>query len=77
MRVEEEAIAALVCRQLGVERVGLEDLLVEDLGAESADILNLVAALEDRYGITIAEEELGGLRTVGDLVERVRAAESG
>ena len=77
MKVDLDAIAALVGRQLGVERVEPGDQLVEDLGAESADLLNLVAALEDGYGVTIEEEELPGLRTVRDLFERVQTGPHG
>lgn len=73
MKVELSAVTALVGRQLGVEAVGPDDQLVEDLDAGSADVLNLVAALEDRYGITIEEEELPDLRTVRDLYQRVLA----
>lgn len=58
--------------QLGADRVRPEDRFQEDLDAESADLLNIVAAAEDRWGITIAEEEMAGLITVGDLLELVR-----
>ena len=70
--VELDDIRSLVRVQLGVARVGADDHLASDLGAESADVVNLVAAVEDRYGLTIDEEELADLRTVRDLYERVR-----
>ncbi len=57
---------------MGLTRAGAEDDLVSDLGAESADLVNLVAALEDKYQIVVGEEELPDLRTVRDLFERVR-----
>ena len=69
-----DGVKSLVCLQLGLARVGTEDDLVSDLGAESADLVNLVAAVEDKYGIFIDEEELPDLKTVRDLFERVRAA---
>jgi acyl carrier protein len=47
--------------------VAAEDRLLEDLGARSLDQVNVVAALEDRYGIEIGEDELPDLRTVADL----------
>ena len=65
-------IEELVRIQLGIAEVGVTDRLVEDLGAESADVLNLIAALEDRYGITVEEEEIPDLRTVADLADLVR-----
>ncbi len=64
-------IRSMVCLQLGLARVGESDDLVSDLGAESADLVNLVAALEDRYDIVVAEHELADLRTVKDLFRRV------
>ena len=69
--VSLDDIRSLVRLQLGLARVGADDELVSDLGAESADVVNLVAAVEDRYGIVVGEEELPGLKTVRDLFERV------
>lgn len=83
-RIRDE-ILTLVAVQLGVVRreiarrpgksggsgVRPEDRLIGDLGAESSDLLNLVANLEERFGITIAEEELPDLVTVEDLIQRV------
>jgi acyl carrier protein len=57
----------LVAVQLGRRRVAAEDRLLEDLGARSLDQVNVVAALEDRYGIEIGEDELPDLCTVADL----------
>ncbi len=66
-----DEIRELVGLQLGIKDVRAADDLMADLGAESADVVNIVAALEDRYGITIAEEELPDLKTVTDLHQRV------
>ncbi|MCP3958845.1 MAG: acyl carrier protein [bacterium] len=70
--VEIDDIRSLVCVQLGLARVVDEDHLVSDLGAESADVVNLIAAVEDKYGIEIAEDEIPDIHTVRDLYERVR-----
>lgn len=67
-----EDVKALVAMQLGVAAVDAGDHLVEDLGAESADVVNVVAAVEDRWGVEIGEDELAEIRTVGDLYERAR-----
>ena len=63
----EQEVVDLVAMQLGAAGVVPGDRLVEELGAESADVLNLVATLEDRYGIEIAEEEIPRLATVADV----------
>jgi acyl carrier protein len=71
MAVTIDDVLSLVAVQLGRKRVAAEDRLVEDLGAESLDLVNIVAALEDLYGIDIPEEEIADLRTVADLHARV------
>ena len=67
MTVGVKEVQDLVAVQLGRRRVAAEDRLLEDLGARSLDQVNVVAALEDRYGIEIGEHELPDLRTVADL----------
>jgi acyl carrier protein len=62
-----EEIRALVGRQLGLRDVRLEDDIAADLGAVSADIINIVAALEDLYRVVIGEEELPDIHTVEQL----------
>jgi acyl carrier protein len=68
-----DEVRRLVAVQLGRRTVAPGDRLVEDLGAESMDLVNLVAATEERYGIEVAEEEISDLRTVADLHRLVAA----
>lgn len=68
----EQEILDLVALQLGAKTVAPGDRLVEELGAESADVLNLVATLEDRYEIEINEEEIPQLSTVADVHQLVQ-----
>ena len=67
MTVTIDEIREMVGLQLGKKDVRAEDELQADLGAESADVANLVAVLEDRYGVEIDEEELPDLVSVADL----------
>ena len=67
MTVSPEEIADLVGLQLGLEGVSPQARIIEDLGAESADVMNIVAAVEDKYGVSIAEETIPDIRTVLDL----------
>jgi acyl carrier protein len=60
-------IARLVSLQLGAHTVRGDDYLVEDLGAESADLINLVATLEERYHVHLDETALARVHTVADL----------
>ena len=66
-----EEIIKLVGLQLGKRSVTPTDRLVEDLGAESADVANLVAAVESKYGITVKESEIARIFTPQDLFELV------
>lgn len=71
MTISIDDVAELVRVQLGARSVRAEDRLLEDLAAESADVLNIVAAAEDRWGVVIGEEELIDLVTVTDLFEKI------
>lgn len=67
-----DEIKKLVSLQLGVREVAEDSLLVEDLSAESADVANIIAALEDKYKITVKESEIAKIRTPADLFELVK-----
>ena len=44
---------------------------VDDLGADSIDLLELVLAFEDEFGIQIDEDDIKNIRTVGDIVDYI------
>jgi len=77
MIIDTNEFLELVRTQLGAAAVRPDNRFQEDLDAESADVLNIVAAAEDRWGITIGEEEMADLATVGDLLELVRRRADG
>lgn len=56
---------------LPAEKVTAESKIVEDLGADSLDVVELLSRLEDEYGITIPDEDVEGLLTVGDVVNEI------
>lgn len=65
----------LVGLQLGKPNIDETAHFVEELGAESADILNIVLAVEDKYHVSIAESEMSEIRSTADLyalVERLK-----
>ncbi len=66
-----QEIERLVRLQLGKREVRGSDRLAEDLGAESADVANIVAAAEERFGAEIPEEQIARIVTVSDLFEVV------
>ncbi len=70
--VTKDEILKLVELQLGKRGLRENDRLVEELGAESADVANLVAAAEEKYGIAIKESEIARIFTPADLFELVQ-----
>jgi acyl carrier protein len=70
--ITQDEIRRLVGLQLGIRTVQAGDRLVEDLGAESADVANLVAAAEEKYGIAIKESEIARIFTPADLFELIQ-----
>jgi len=67
LTVSMDEIKKLVGMQLGKRNVNENNRFVEDLGAESADVANIVATVEENYGITIKEAEIARLFTPADL----------
>ncbi len=55
------------------EKVTLEANLAEDLGADSLDAVELIMALEDKYGIVIDDDTARTIATVKDLVDYIEA----
>jgi acyl carrier protein len=65
----------VIVEQLNVEEddVNEEASFVDDLGADSLDIVELVMALEEQFSISIPDEEAENIKTVGDAVEYIKA----
>ena len=67
----EERVKKIIIEQLGVkeEDVKPEASFVDDLGADSVDLVELVMAMEEEFNVgEIDEDDLTGLKTVGDCV---------
>ncbi len=75
MSAVEEKVKSIVVNQLGVneEEVTNEASFVEDLGADSLDIVELVMALEEEFGIEIPDEEAEKIRTIGEAITFIEA----
>ena len=69
-----EKLCALIAEQFGVEpdTVTADTAFVDDLGADSVDLVELVMAMEEEFEIgETQEEDLGNLKTVGDAVNYI------
>jgi acyl carrier protein len=69
-----DKVKEIIVDKLGVDEgaVKTEASFIEDLGADSLDIVDLVMALEEEFGIDIPDEEAQNLKTVGDAVNYIK-----
>ncbi|MCI1943879.1 acyl carrier protein [Clostridium luticellarii] len=70
-----EKIQKIISEQLGIDsqEISLESSFVDDLGADSLDIVELIMALETEFDLEIPDEEAEKVKTVGDVVEYIKA----
>jgi acyl carrier protein len=70
-----DKIKEIVVEQLGVsaEEVTLEASIIDDLGADSLDIVELVMAFEEEFGVEIPDEAAEKIATIGDIVNYLEA----
>jgi len=68
-----DEVKEVVVEQLNVnpDEVKEESKFVEDLGADSLDVVELVMALEEKFGIEIPDEDAEKIQTVGDAVKYI------
>lgn len=70
-----EKISAIICEQLGcdIDTVTEPAMLAEELGADSLDLVEILMAVEENFGVVVPDEEIPNLKTVGDIVSYVEA----
>ena len=70
-----EKVKAIIVDQLGVEEdaVTMEASFLDDLGADSLDIVELIMALEEEFDVEIPDEDAEKISTVGDAVNYITA----
>lgn len=66
----EEKIITLIANNLDKNKKSItrETRLVEDLGADSLDVVELIMAFEDEFGIALPDEDVAKFKTVGDAI---------
>lgn len=69
-----EKVKSIIVEQLGVDEdeVTADASFIEDLGADSLDIVELVMALEEEFDIVIPDEDAEKIRTVGQAVKYIQ-----
>ena len=68
-----EGLKEIILEQLDVDsnEITLDANIVEDLGADSLDIIEIATSLEEKYGITIEKEEMKNIVKVGYLINLI------
>ena len=70
----ESDVRAIVIDQLGVEEseVNTESRFIEDLGADSLDTVELVMALEEKFGVSIPDSDAEKVKTVQNAIDYIK-----
>ena len=65
-----EKVKQILAEQLNVkaDKIKPEIKIVEELGADSLDVVELLMSVEDQFGISVTDEEAVNLKTVNDIV---------
>ena len=73
--MEFEKVKAILADQLEFDedKITMESSLVDDLDADSLDVVDLIMSLEEEFDIEIPDEEIEEIKTVGDLVRYIEA----
>ena len=68
-----EKVKKILCDQLDIEeeKVTLEANIIDELGADSLDVVDLVMGLEEEFNIEIPDDQIENMKTVGDIVKYI------
>lgn len=69
-----EDVKRIINEQLGIseDEITMESNFLEDLGADSLEIIDLIMAFESEFDLEVPEEDIEGMETVGDVVAYIR-----
>ena len=68
-----EKLKDIIAEQLSVEadEVNLDSIIQDDLGADSLDVVDLITTIEDEFDLSIPDEAVEEIKTVGDIVNYI------
>lgn len=74
--MEFEKLKKIISEVLNVEEddITLETTFVDDLGADSLDVFQIIMGIEEEFDVEIANEEAENIKTVADAVEQIKNA---
>ena len=70
-----EKVRTILVEQLDVheDAVNMEASIVDDLEADSLDVVDIVMSLEEEFDVEVSDDDIEGLKTVGDIVKYIEA----
>jgi len=70
-----DKVKEYVLMQLPVseDKITMEARMIEDLGADSANLMMLIMDLETEFGLTVEDDALANIKTIGDIVNYIEA----
>ena len=71
-----DKIRDILAVQLDIEpsEMTMETKIVEDLGADSLDVVEMLMAAYDEFGVEVPDDKIEGLKTIGDVVDYIQSA---
>lgn len=74
--MEFEKVRQIIAEQMSIseDEITMETSFVDDLGADSLDIFQIISELEENFDLEFDNEEAENIKTVGDAVEYIRKA---
>ncbi len=68
-----EKIRTILSEQLDIEEddITMDSKIADDLGADSLDVVDLIMAIEDEFDVEVPDEDIEGIKTVGDVVNYI------
>lgn len=69
----EKKIISLIAEKLGksADQITRDSRLIEDLGADSLDVVELIMAFEDEFNISLPDEDVANMKTIGNIVDYI------
>ena len=70
-----EKVRAILAELLSIDEdtIEMDSLIIDNLGADSLDLVDAVVSINDEFGVEIPDDEVENLRTVGDVVKYIES----
>lgn len=74
--MEFEKLCGIISEVIGVDEseIQAESKFIDDLGADSLDIFQIIMGIEEEFNVEISNEDAEGISTVGDALEKIKSA---